>query len=143
MLAAVCVAGVAPLHFAGCSVQNRVVARALERRYAAGDNALPVYIKIGPNVPLGLTAIGRQPVEVVSMSDLVARYTGKAFAPELTTVSVSERRGLLGIRYSVTVSSNGLSVPGATAIPLGGARIYHFRQWGGLLWADGEDFIAH
>lgn len=142
-LAAIVFAAVIPLYFAGDWTRDRAALIGLERRYGAGGERDPVYIEAGPAVLKGLTAVGRQPVEVISRDELVARYCGKEVAPELTTVTVDEQRGWLGLRYSVTVSSSGLLVPGATAIPWGGTRIYQFRQWGGLLWADGEEFIAH
>ena len=142
-LAAILLIGMAPLHFSGDSTRSRALLLGLERRYGTGGEHHPVYIEGGPRALAGIAAVGRQPVEVVSRGELAARYAGKEVAPELTTVTVDECHGVLGLRYSVTVSSFGYRVPGATAIPWGGTHIYYFRQWGGLLWADGEDFIAH
>lgn len=142
-IAAVVLAGAAPLHLAGDATRDRALLRGLERRYAAGGGRHPVYIEGGPRALEGVTAVGRQPVEVVSRGELAARYAGGPVAPALTTVAVEEHHGLPGVRYTVTVSSFGFPTPGATAIPWGGTHFYHFRQWGGLLWAGGEDTITH
>lgn len=141
-LAAILLA-VVPLHLAGDETPSRAMLFGLERRYGAGREHRPVYIEGSHRMLEKMSAIGRQPVEVVSRAELVTRYAGSEVAPELTTVTVAEQHGAMGVRYSVTVSSFGYRVPGATAIPRGGTRIYHFRQWAGFLWADGEDFIAH
>ena len=142
-VAAVVLTGVVPLHLADDATRDRALLRGLERRYGDGGERDPVYIEGGPRALAGLSAVGRQPVEVVSRGELAAQYAVKKVAPALTSVTVDEQWGILGIRYSVTASSSGFPVPGATAIPLGGTHIYHFRQWGGMLWSAGEDFNAH
>ena len=142
-LLAVGLAVALPFHIAGSGTRDRAVLRGLERRYGEGREHGPVYIEGGRQVLAGVTALGKQPVEVVSRGELTTRYAGKTVAPELTTVTVEECHDLLGVRYTVTVSSFGFRVPGATSFPWGGTHVYHFRQWSGLLWADGEDFLAH
>jgi hypothetical protein len=139
----VAVAAVLPLYVVGEATRDRAVMRALERRYRAGPEDRPVHIEPGPGVPPGLTAVGPQPVEVVTRDELLTRYAGRKDAPSLTTVGVREQRGLLGVRYEVGVSTTGVLLPGANAIPLGGGRTYYFRQWAGLPWMTGEVVITY
>lgn len=139
---AVVLAAVVPLYVAGDAARDRVVMRALERQYRAGGNPESVYIESGPGVPPGLAAVGRQPVEVVTRDELQTRHAGKPTAPALTTVFVRAERGLLGVRYAVSVSSSAVMVPGATSWPLGGSHTYYFRQWAGLPWGVGDVFTA-
>jgi len=85
------------------------------------------YVESGKYVPTTRTTAGMYNVEFITEAALIRRFAGKTISPLFPRVQVYHSANDPQTDFRVGISSGGVAIKGATAIPLGGGRDYRFR----------------
>ena len=86
-----------------------------------------IFIEANALVPLELNQVGKYEAQVVSIEELRRQYAGKATAPAMVTIRLDVVQEKGEPVYNVSISYTGISVEGASNIPLGGGKEYRYK----------------